>query len=258
MKYIEQRFGGNVDEINILFLGDTHTGHPNYREDIVNSVLDEIETRQNPRIILQGDLTEMALTNSVGSTYEQIMTPQQQIEYWQEKLKPYADIIVGAVSGNHNQRAKKSAGIDPMKLIMQGAGIGDKFYNYSFVSKWAFNKGVLHGHHWHGSTSARTNAGCVRKMKKMKDVVDVDFYTMGHTHKLIHDDIDITSYPDSRNMKLKTKRYHFINTGSAVGYEDGYAEMKGYKKVMLGYPIIKLSGRKGNQKIEIDKQVFLD
>ena len=255
MQYVEERFG-SVDEINVLFMGDTHTGHPNYREYIVDAVLEEIANRQNGRIVLMGDLTEMNLVNSVGNTYEQILTPQQQIDYWVDKLEPYTDIIVSSVSGNHNQRSVNTVGIDPMLTIMQRLNIANKFHKYSSVVKWAFNKGTTHSYHWHGSTSAKTNAGIVRKIKKMRENIDADIYCMGHTHRLISEDIDITEYPDPRNMKMQTKRFYYINTGSALGYGDGYAEMKGYRKVMLGYPIVRMTGEKGNQKIEIDKQVF--
>lgn len=258
MKYVEERFEGNIEEVNLLLLGDTHTGHPNYREDIVDEVLAEISNRQNGRIFLMGDLTEMALVNSVGDTYTQEMTPHEQIDYWVDKLKPYKDIIVGAIMSNHNERAIRTVGINPIKMIMQRLDIENKFYGYSVVIKWAFNKGTLHSYHFHGSTAAKTNAGIVRKIKKMREIVDVDMYFMAHTHRLISEDIDIIDFPDPRNMKLRTKRYYYINTGSALAWSGGYAEMKGYKKVMLGYPIVVMSGSKGHQTINVDKQVFLD
>ncbi|MFW6015735.1 MAG: hypothetical protein ACOCRK_04810 [bacterium] len=61
MQYIEERFDGNIKSANILFLGDTHTGHPNYKEEIVDKALNELDKRENGRIVIMGDLTEMAL-----------------------------------------------------------------------------------------------------------------------------------------------------------------------------------------------------
>lgn len=253
MEYIQERFGRGIEEVNVLYLGDTHTGHPNYREDIVDNALDELMSRPNPRIIIMGDLTEMALTSSVGNTYEQLMTPEEQMDYWVEKLKPYRDIIVAGVGSNHNERAVREVGMNPARLIFKMLGIKEKFNKYSVLVKWSFNKGCLHNYIHHGSTGARTDGGILNKMKKMNNTVEADIYSMGHTHRLITSDESIRKYPDSRNMKINTKRYYYINTGSALDWDEGYAEMKGYPPVLLGFPIARLTGKKGNQKVDIDK-----
>ena len=258
MQYTQERFGRGIEEINIALIGDTHTGHPNYREYIVDDVLEEITSRKNGRIFFMGDLTEIALTTTYGSTYEQILTPEEQVDYWVEKIRPHLDIVVGAVAGNHNQRIVNQVGMNPLRLIFKILQAPEKFLGYSAVIKWAFNKGCIHSRHWHGATSARTNAGILRKIKQMGNNVDVDINCMGHTHRLITDDIDITKYPDARNMNLHTKRKDYINTGSALGWDDGYAEMKDMDEVLLGFPIIKMWGEKGKQRVQIDKITFQD
>lgn len=253
MDYIQERFGRGIEEVNVLYLGDTHTGHPNYREDVVDNALEEISSRPNGRIVIMGDLTEMALTSSVGNTYEQVLTPEQQMDYWVDKLEPYKDIIVAGVGSNHNERAVREVGMNPSRIIFKMLGIPEKFFRYSVLIKWSFNKGCLNNYIHHGATGARTDGGILNKMKKMNKTVEADIYCMGHTHRLISSDDSVKRFPDPRNMKVSTKRYYFINTGSALDWDENYSEMKGYPPVLLGYPIAKLTGDRSNQKVKINK-----
>ncbi|MFW6377396.1 MAG: hypothetical protein ACOCZ5_01995 [bacterium] len=253
MEYIQERFGQGVDEVNILKLGDTHSGHPNYIESLVDDALSTIVNRPNGRIFLMGDLCEMSLTNSVGSVYEQILSPEDQIDYWVDKLKPYKDIIIGGVSGNHEQRAINSVGMSPLRLIFKILDIQDKFYGYSAMVKYSFNKGCIHDYNVHGSTGARTKGGILNKMYKLKDIAEADIYSMGHTHQLITDDTEIRAIPDSRNMKINDRRYYYVNTGSALAWSESYAEMKNYPKTLLGFPIIRMTGERGYQNVELEK-----
>ena len=256
MDYVQERFGRGIEEVNVLYLGDCHTGHPNYREDVVDNALEEISSRENGRIVIMGDLTEMALTTSVGNTYEQELTPEQQMDYWVNKLEPYKDMIIAGVGSNHNERAVREVGMNPCRLIFKMLGIAERFHRYSVLIKWAFNKGCLNNFIQHGATGARTDGGILNKMKEMNNIVEADIYCMGHTHRLITSDDVVKRIPDSRNMKVDDKRYYFINTGSSLDWDEGYAEMKGYPPVLLGYPIITMTGDRGNQEVNIDKVTF--
>lgn len=239
-------------------LGDTHVGHPNYREYIVDDVLEEISNRQNGRIFLQGDLTEIALTTTYGSTYEQTLTPEEQMDYWVDKLEPYKDMIVGAVAGNHNQRIVRAVGMNPLRMIFKMLQIPNKFLGYSAIVKWAFNKGCFHSRHWHGTTSSKRSGYILKKIKEMRQNAEVQVACMGHTHRLLTDDTEIRRIPDARNMKLQSRRYYDINTGSALGWPNGYAEMKDLDEVILGFPIMRAYGEKGNQEIEVEKMTYID
>ena len=255
MDYIEERFG-KVDEVNILKLGDTHTGHPNYREDIVDKALKEIEQRPNGRIFIMGDLTEMALKRSVGDVYNQTMNPEEQIDYWFKKLSPYKDIIIGAVGSNHNERAVREVGMNPCRLLFKqlyGTEWDKKFFTYKVVVKYSFNKGALNDINWHGSRSSRNWRTILKFIWDMNKQIEADIYSMGHTHQLLFDDTRVKFVLDPRNMKIKKKRYYLVNTGSALGWHDGYPEQADREPVLLGFPILRLTGDRSNQKVEVDK-----
>ncbi len=253
MDYTQVRFGEGVKEINILFLGDTHIGHENSDISLIDKVLNKIEKKENGRIVLMGDLCEISLRNSKGNVYEQLMSPGDQIDYWSNKLKDYKDILIGGISGNHNERAVNEVGINPCKLIFKILGEEEKYFGYSSLIKFSFNKGCLHAFCEHGSTGARTKGGILNVMYKMRNRVEADIYCMGHTHQLLCDDTSIRSFPDSRNMKVQDKRYYFISTGTSLSYDNSYAEQKGYEKNIIGFPILTLKGERGEQQVTIDK-----
>lgn len=242
--------------MNILKLGDTHTGHPNYREDLVEKALKEIKSRPNWRIMIMGDLTEMALKSSVGDTYNQTMTPEQQIDYWYSKLAPLKERIIGFVGSNHNQRAVRQVGMNPARMLCKRLYRDEYksyFFKYKVLVKYAFNKGTIEDLNWHGSRSSinwRTN---LKYIWDQHETVEADIYSMGHTHQLLDDDTRVRFVGDGRNMKLNKKRYYLVNTGSALEWHDGYAEQKDKEPVLLGFPIIRLTGERGNQEVHVDK-----
>jgi len=203
-----------------------------------------------------GDLTEMALTQSVGDTYEQEMTPEEQLDYWYKKLEPYKNIIIGFVGSNHNERAVRQVGMNPCRMLtkwLYGTGYKDKFFKYKVVVKYAFNKGTLDDLNWHGSRSSinwRTN---LKYIWDQHNTVEADIYSMGHSHRLLYDDTRVRFMTDKRNMKLNKKRYYLVNTGSALGWHDGYAEQSDKEPVLLGFPILRLSGDRGDQRVKVDK-----
>jgi len=253
VEYIEERFGTNQKEINVLMTGDWHVGSSQFDDRIVDDALKEIETRPNGRIVLMGDLINAGIMHSVSNTYEETMTPHEQIDYVVNKLEPYKHKIVAAVGSNHSNRITKEVGINPTKMIMQRLGIGEKFQKWSVVIKWAFNKGTTDTFHIHGKTGSRYNRTIMKKVKDLRKIVDVDAYFHAHVHRLLVDDTDVVKTPDQRNMKINNKRYVYVTTGSSLAYDDSYAEASAMPAVLLGFPIMRITGDRGNQKIEIDK-----
>ena len=80
--------------------------------------------------------------------------------------------------------------------------------------------------------------------------VYADVYCCGHFHKKLTSDraIDV---PDVRNNKMVKTIQNFVVTGSALDYEEGYAEQTGLQGRNLGFQTIKLRGTKGNKNINI-------
>ena len=86
-----------------------------------------------------GDLLDCGLKDSIGgSVYENILTPQEQIEVIVNILKPIANRIDGYVQGNHEYRIYKNTGIDICKNVCSILNI--PYLKYSGVVTYSFAK----------------------------------------------------------------------------------------------------------------------
>ena len=63
---------------------------------------------------------------------------------------------------------------------------------------------------------------------------------MGHVHQRQASSKQIF-IPDSRNNKIDLVQQYFVVTGSALTYENSYAEMAGFSPANVGFPKIYLS-----------------
>ena len=90
--------------------------------------------------------------------------------------------------------------------------------------------------------------GNVNAVEKMANIAYCDLYTMGHVHKLTTFAKDIKEV-DLRNNCMADKRQVFVTTGSALGWDSSYSEMKGYSIPKKGFPKIRLDMIKGKKDI---------
>lgn len=247
MNIVKSKYEGNDKEINILPFGDFHYGHKNCVIDLIKEWTSNLS--ETNRGILMGDLIECATKESIGKNlFDTTMTPEKQYEGMLELLEPYAKYIDGAVTGNHEERLVNSTSFDVVKLICDKLKI--PYLHYNGCIKYSWNKVAYVVNVWHGKGRGSTTSDALKNCEKMAERCYADIYLMGHVHKLLKSD-KIISFPDVRNMKINKVHQHFITTGSALDYDDGYAEKDGLQPRILGYPIITLSGEKGNKKIGV-------
>lgn len=262
MKYLQSAYNGNHDELIIKPLGDLHIGAPNFDEKVFTRELEKIDKeRDRTRIILMGDLAETATKESVGAgVYEQRDMVDQQIYKAKNLLWDFRDLIDLIVTGNHEQRVYKQSGHDPMRYFAELMGLADKYARYQGVVKYAWNKRAYDVAVWHGAGGGTTIGGAMNKLQKMQNVVVADVYLMGHVHKraATFDGIYIT---DQRNGKIIQKKQAFVITGSALGYEESYAEEAGLKPSIKGFPSIYLDGTfqaAGNSRQVVNKDIRVE
>lgn len=117
LQLIKSNYCGKDEILNIIPSGDWHSGHINYRQDVVlKEFINKLD--YNTRGLLTGDLMECATKQSIGSgLFDTNMTPQRQKEYVLELLRDKAEFIDGAVIGNHEYRLIKDTSIDLMADI---------------------------------------------------------------------------------------------------------------------------------------------
>lgn len=104
-------------EVKVVGFGDLHLGSPHSDQKLALEVIEWIR-KSGALWDGTGDLIECATRESVGAgVYEQIASPDDQMDDVVAMLKPIAAQCIGLIKGNHEERAYKMCGIDPMGYI---------------------------------------------------------------------------------------------------------------------------------------------
>ena len=105
-------------ETRVYAVADVHIGAKECDLDGFAAFLKRIERDPDSYLVLCGDLISNGVKDSVTDVYEETMPPQAQVDMCAELLQPVAGRILGAVSGNHERRTKKSVDVDVTNYIM--------------------------------------------------------------------------------------------------------------------------------------------
>lgn len=190
------RFPKNWDYVNIYPLGDLHCGNPAFSEKYLDYELKIITDDPFGRILFMGDLCETVLKDSKGDVYGQVIPPAQQKKWIVNKFKPFRDILLGATSGNHEDRIRRATGDDYTQQIAEELEIP-----YRYEGLWlrlcigggngrhADRPYVYHTYATHGFGSAATTGARMAKLERVSHNVSADVYFMGHDHHSTVDEI---------------------------------------------------------------------
>lgn len=163
--------------IRVWAVADVHIGSKECDLDGFRAFLGRVMDDPDSFIALAGDMVDNAVTGCPSSTYGS--DPEAQIEQAVELLQPLADSgkILSIVSGNHEARTQRLAGISPAALIAYKLGVADRYReNMAFVRVNLRNGNVQDTYNllvMHGASRAK-------KSKFMPEGVDV--FISGHTH----------------------------------------------------------------------------
>lgn len=196
------------------------------------------------RIILMGDLLEFATSTSVGSGWAmQTQNPQEQIDAIYLLLEPLKNKILLMLTGNHEERARKSTGLDPTKILADRLGVTYAGYACMVYVRVGTENYVMHVQH--GSSGAMYLRTKMQALMKTADFIDgVDVFCMGHVHELGTAAQEYFVY-DKRMKARKKRTRHFVLTGHYLEY-GGYAEMKNMAPGKSGSPNITFGGDRHN------------
>lgn len=230
------RLSTEADKKYLLPLGDIHWGHPNCDQENVRGYL-EWAREKDAWILLMGDLIENSTRESVGAgVYEQTIPPDQQIDEMLDLLEPFSDLIVGSLTGNHEERTFKLTGVDPAKYIARVLRV--PYLRYGAFLRCSIRRRGFTVYATHGASNAATGATKLNAVKKLVRIADADLYLMGHMHDLLTETV-VRKCIDTRSKGIITRRQHFVVTGNFLTYEDSYSEMKCYEPSKVGAPRIR-------------------
>lgn len=236
-----------ADKAYILPIGDIHFGDKAFgkvgREKLKGYLDWAWERRDHTRILLMGDVFNIAGIHEKTSPFE---SDPDEISQGAEFFAPYASIIAGAITGNHENRVQKSFGFNPTKLFAEKIGV--KYLGISALvrvqvgeredSNSYWNNYYMHIHHTTGGGGTLGNA--LNSVAKLEQVMPgCDVYAGGHNHQLVTG--SATRFMPSRSGPV-LKKIHFVSCGSYLDYPDSYAEAAMMKPGKLGSPRIRFSG----------------
>jgi len=230
------------DYAEVVFFGDLHFGARECDIERAKRMLEYCEIHRI-YLFLMGDLMEASTRYSVGSGVYEQLSPQKQLDFIIDLLKPLADegLILGTLSGNHENRIYKETGINVMKIIANVLKIpflGDACWNLFYVGKESYIVYTLHG-----------ASGSRYVYTKLKSVVDIahsfnaELMVMGHVHDLA--DVALTMQTVDRKRKMVTEfKKHILISGHYLKYDRSYAQMKGLPIGKEGSPKVKFYSEK--------------
>jgi UDP-2,3-diacylglucosamine pyrophosphatase LpxH len=225
----------------LMLVGDVHLGSPQFDQPRFLRQLDFI-LKNGLYVLLMGDLLEMATRTSVGAgVYEQDRIGQTQFEQMAEWLKPLAkkNLILGLLTGNHEERVYQATGVNVSKALARELGVsylGDACWNVFRVGNQRYTVYSLHGR-----SGARFDGTALLALERVSTSFDADVVCMGHMHKCAN-----ASTVTQRVVSGRVKEFkkHLILTGGYVSYDGGYGQTAGLPISKLGSPKVKLFSNK--------------
>jgi len=222
----------------LLFIGDVHYGSINCAVDKFQANLDYC-LRERVPLFLMGDMLEAATRYSVGSGVYQQLSPQEQIEHMLEFLRPLAEagLIVGYITGNHEDRITKETGIDVSKNLCRELKIpylGAAGWTIFYVGPQAYTLYAIHG-----SSGSRFDYTKLKAVMDLSHYFQADIIASGHMHTILDNAVERQVVSRTRKI-VEVKKCHVIVTGHYLKYDKSYAQAKGMPPAKLGSPKVKL------------------
>ena len=252
MKIIKKELGGDLKKLTIIPISDTHIGDKCTDLKAFKDVLERIKNEPNTYTILNGDLCNIALKTSKSDTYEEEMTPMEQVLQLIGYLEPIKDKILILSSGNHEDRIKKDTNVDILWLVAKQLGIEEAYSSswwYLYLTfgnnkpKRDNRKLVYTITGYHGTGGGQTSGGKINKVKKMSQVVIADIYVMSHVHEPITTK-SVIYVPEYQHKTIIKKEMYYCISNSFIEYQNSYAERLGLLPGSTGISEIELDGSK--------------
>lgn len=220
-----------LDYVNVYPLGDVHIGSKEFNLDLFLEWRKMVESDPNGVVVIIGDIMNMGLKNSKSNVYEEKLSPMEQKEMCYELLKPIAHKIVAGCSGNHEYRAVKEVGMNPLYDVFCRLRIEDRYRENACFIK--LNVGKRYAGNPISYGVVLTHGSSKSKDEKWNYSVDgCDCFISGHTHLGTHQPGGKIRM-DLIHEKVKTVGYQHIVVLPFQNY-GGYAIRGKYMPNHLG------------------------
>jgi len=249
------------DEIEVIPFADVHVGDEWTNIQMVKDTIQYVLDKPNRFAILNGDITDMALTMSVSDSYGASMSPMQQVQNVAKLFKPLVDNkrILAMGTGNHEDRVYKYTGIDVSRMMALEMGITDRYSENSFVLFVKFGeaigkrtannrKNVYSFYCSHGYGGGKKSGSKMNNVVDMAKTVEADVYIFSHVHDVMGKPSD-SFRCDYQNMRLqRVTKWHLIS--NAWQNFGGYGLKQGFPPASREVGYVTLNG-KGRKKVKL-------
>lgn len=206
-KLIDHKFGDETPYINIYPLGDVHIGSKECDIELFKQWIETVKNDPYGAVVIVGDLLNMGLRNSKSNVYEEKLSPMEQKELCFELLEPIADKIIGGCSGNHEYRAVKEVGMNPLYDVFCRLRIENRYRENACFLKVTVGKSGKNPNTYgivltHGSSKSKDE-------RWTYGVDGCDCFISGHTHDANHKPMGKIRM-DLIHNKVKTVGYHHV------------------------------------------------
>lgn len=240
--------------MNVYILADAHIGDKYSNIEALTGHIKSIEDDPLAGVILNGDVLNMATTNSVSDTYTETMSPDYAIDFICDLLEPIVDKILVITEGNHENRIGKADGVHIMRQVAKRLGIFDKYAETAymlFVSVGKYNGRTpkdrvrqmtyaIYGKHGYGG--GKRVGSKMNRVEDMRAICDADVYIHAHTHTPAAFKLGFNRV-DYRNKSTQTIEQLFINANAWLDY-GGYGEAMGFSPASLSPPKVRLYSKR--------------
>lgn len=221
----------DLEYLNIYPLGDVHLGSKECDLELFKQWIETVKNDPNGVAVLIGDIMNMGLRNSKSNVYEEVLNPMQQKELCYELLEPIADKIVAGCSGNHEYRAVKEVGTNPLYDVFCRLRIEDRYRENACFVKLTVGKQKNNNPNTYAVVL--THGSSKNKDEKWTYGVDgCDCFISGHTHLGTHQPLGKIRI-DLSHDKVKTVGYQHVVVMPFQKY-GGYAIRGKYMPNHLG------------------------
>ena len=216
--------------INIYPLGDVHLGSKECNMELLTQWVETVAADPLGYVVIVGDMMNMGLKNSRSNVYEEILNPAEQKELCYRVLNPIADKILAGCSGNHEYRACKEVGMNPLYDVFCRMRIEDRYReNACFIKLTVGKQGKNPNTYGLVLTHGKSKA----KDERWTYAVDgCDCFISGHTHLGTHQPMGKIKM-DLSHDRVKMVGYHQIVVMPFQQY-GGYAVRDKYMPNCLG------------------------
>ena len=220
----------DFDHLNLYPIGDVHIGSREFDLGLFEKWIETIKNDPNGAVVIIGDMMNMGLRTSKSNVYEEKLSPMEQKEVCFELLAPIADKIIGGCSGNHEYRAVKEVGMNPLYDVFCRMRIEERYReNVCFIKLTVGKQGKNPNTYGlvltHGSSKAKDE-------RWTYSVDGCDCFISGHTHLGTHQPLGKIRM-DLIHNKVKTVGYQHIVVMPFQSY-GGYAVRGKYLPNHLG------------------------